>query len=70
MSTVGAGVASKYADIHKKWMSEDPDYQGKTAGDPYEPGHLERLLVSLPELVAQTNMDQQAVNRLREELVL
>jgi mortality factor 4-like protein 1 len=25
-------------------------------------------LVSLPELVAQTNMDQQSVNRLREEL--
>jgi mortality factor 4-like protein 1 len=25
--------------------------------------------VSLPELVAQTNMDQQSVNRLREELV-
>lgn len=26
------------------------------------------LLVSLPELVAQTNMDQQSVNRLREEM--
>lgn len=25
-------------------------------------------LVSLPELIAQTNMDQQSVNRLREEL--
>lgn len=25
--------------------------------------------VSLPELVAQTNMDQQSVNRLREELI-
>jgi mortality factor 4-like protein 1 len=25
--------------------------------------------VSLPELVAQTNMDQQSVNRLREELM-
>ena len=24
--------------------------------------------VSLPELIAQTNMDQQSVNRLREEL--
>lgn len=27
------------------------------------------MAVSLPELVAQTNMDQQSVNRLREELV-
>lgn len=26
------------------------------------------LPVSLPELIAQTNMDQQSVNRLREEL--
>ena len=25
-------------------------------------------LVSMPELIAQTNMDQQSVNRLREEL--
>lgn len=25
--------------------------------------------MSLPELVAQTNMDQQSVNRLREELM-
>jgi mortality factor 4-like protein 1 len=28
-----------------------------------------RSPVSLPELLAQTNMDQQSVNRLREELV-
>jgi mortality factor 4-like protein 1 len=27
------------------------------------------LIVSLPELIAQTNMDQQSVNRLREELL-
>ena len=26
-------------------------------------------LVTLPELIAQTNMDQQSVNRLREELL-
>jgi len=25
--------------------------------------------VSMPELIAQTNMDQQSVNRLREELI-
>lgn len=27
------------------------------------------LVVSMPELIAQTNMDQQSVNRLREELM-
>jgi len=30
--------------------------------------HLLRLFVSMPELIAQTNMDAQAINRLREEL--
>lgn len=29
---------------------------------------LTTFVVSLPELVAQTNMDQQSVNRLREEI--
>ncbi len=29
---------------------------------------LTSAVVSLPELIAQTNMDQQSVNRLREEL--
>ena len=29
----------------------------------------EILTVTLPELIAQTNMDQQSVNRLREELL-
>ena len=37
-------------------------------GDVYGAEHLCRLFVSLPELVAQTNMDQQSVNRLKEEL--
>ncbi|KAI1480760.1 MRG-domain-containing protein [Daldinia eschscholtzii] len=60
---------AQYAEMYKKWMSDDPEYQGKTASDTYGPEHLMRLIVSLPELVAQTNMDQQSVNRLREELV-
>ncbi|KAI8956872.1 MRG-domain-containing protein [Daldinia sp. FL1419] len=60
---------AQYAEMYKMWMSEDPEYQGKTASDTYGPEHLMRLIVSLPELVAQTNMDQQSVNRLREELV-
>ncbi|KAI1659122.1 MRG-domain-containing protein [Daldinia decipiens] len=60
---------AQYAEMYQKWISEDPEYQGKTASDTYGPEHLMRLIVSLPELVAQTNMDQQSVNRLREELV-
>ncbi|KAH8159543.1 hypothetical protein CIB48_g8702 [Xylaria polymorpha] len=58
----------QYAEVHKKWDSTDPEFQGKTASDTYGAEHLCRLIVSLPELIAQTNMDQQSVNRLREEL--
>ncbi|KAI8625780.1 MRG-domain-containing protein [Xylariaceae sp. FL1651] len=58
----------QYAEVHKKWNSPDPEFHGKTASDIYGPEHLCRLIVSLPELIAQTNMDQQSVNRLREEL--
>ncbi|KAI1403509.1 MRG-domain-containing protein [Hypoxylon fuscum] len=60
---------AQYAEMHKKWMSDDPEFAGKTASDTYGPEHFMRLLVSLPELIAQTNMDQQSVNRLREEMV-
>ncbi|KAI0203130.1 MRG-domain-containing protein [Astrocystis sublimbata] len=58
----------QYAEVHKKMNSADPGFQGKAASDIYGAEHLCRLIVSLPELIAQTNMDQQSVNRLREEL--
>ncbi|KAI1341719.1 MRG-domain-containing protein [Xylariaceae sp. FL0016] len=58
---------AQYAEIVKKWSS-DPELQGKTPSETYGAEHLMRLMVSLPELIAQTNMDQQSVNRLREEL--
>ena len=36
---------------------------------PIPPSRLTRCFsVSLPELIAQTNMDQQSVNKLREEI--
>lgn len=41
---------------------------GKTPSEIYGAEHLCRLFVSMPELIAQTNMDAQSVNRLREEL--
>ncbi|RCI14271.1 hypothetical protein L249_6153 [Ophiocordyceps polyrhachis-furcata BCC 54312] len=40
----------------------------KSVSDVYGVEHLARLIVSLPELLAQTNMDQQSVSRLREEM--
>ncbi|KAH6712947.1 MRG-domain-containing protein [Leptodontidium sp. MPI-SDFR-AT-0119] len=44
------------------------DFAGKSVGDTYGAEHLCRLIVTLPELIAQTNMDAQSSNRLREEL--
>lgn len=41
---------------------------GKTPSEVYGAEHLCRLFVSMPELIAQTNMDAQSVSRLREEL--
>ncbi|KAK6200695.1 hypothetical protein LQW54_009656 [Pestalotiopsis sp. IQ-011] len=59
---------AQYAEVREKWITEGSDLYGKTASDTYGSEHLMRLFTSLPELVAQTNMDQQSVNRLREEL--
>ncbi|KAF2866095.1 MRG-domain-containing protein [Massariosphaeria phaeospora] len=49
---------------------EDPasELAGKAFADIYGGEHLLRLFVSMPELLAHTNMDTQAINRLREEL--
>ncbi|KXX79985.1 Chromatin modification-related protein eaf3 [Madurella mycetomatis] len=58
---------AQYHEMHQLWNSDES--KQKNAGDTYGAEHLARLLVSLPELVAQTNMDQQSVNRLREELM-
>ncbi|KAL2024280.1 hypothetical protein VTK56DRAFT_8762 [Thermocarpiscus australiensis] len=57
---------AQYHEMHRLWNSADSKH--KSAVDTYGAEHLARLLVSLPELIAQTNMDQQSVNRLREEL--
>ncbi|MCJ1309062.1 Esa1p-associated factor [Agyrium rufum] len=59
---------NQYYEWKKKWEGGDSELEGKNAGDVYGAEHLARLFVSLPELIAQTNMDQQAVNRLKEEL--
>ncbi|ROV97108.1 hypothetical protein VMCG_07502 [Cytospora schulzeri] len=58
----------QYAEKRAEWdanaNAENPDGPSTT----YGAEHLCRLLVSLPELVGQTNMDQQSVSRLREEI--
>ncbi|KAK6345487.1 Esa1p-associated factor, variant 2 [Orbilia javanica] len=51
----------QYNDIKK----EHPD---KNMCDLYGTEHLLRLFVTMPELIAHTNMDTQAVNSLREHL--
>lgn len=55
----------QYIEMHQIWESGGPH---KSPIDTYGVEHLCRLLVSLPELISQTNMDQQSVNRLRDEL--
>ncbi|KAF3013199.1 Esa1p-associated factor [Neopestalotiopsis sp. 37M] len=59
---------AQYAEVREKWVTEGSELYGKAPSDTYGSEHLMRLFTSLPELVAQTNMDQQSVNRLREEL--
>ncbi|CAD6442406.1 ab195c7c-2234-4736-8338-d27a1946a31c [Sclerotinia trifoliorum] len=56
----------QYTDFRQLWDSDECPQT--CASDTYGAEHLCRLLVTLPELIAQTNMDLQSVNRLREEL--
>lgn len=58
----------QYLEVYNAVQAGTGEYEGKGMGDIYGAEHLSRLFVSLPELIAQTNMDQQSVNRLREEL--
>ncbi|KAF2090358.1 MRG-domain-containing protein [Saccharata proteae CBS 121410] len=58
----------QYLEIYRKTESPVDDLAGKSMAEIYGGEHLLRLMVSLPELIAQTNMDYQSVQRLREEL--
>ncbi|KAL4979153.1 chromatin modification-related protein eaf3 [Aspergillus desertorum] len=55
----------QYRALRKRWESETA---GKGPLDIYGAEHLTRLFATMPELIAQTNMDLQSTNRLREEL--
>ncbi|EEA20206.1 histone acetylase complex subunit MRG15-2 [Talaromyces marneffei ATCC 18224] len=58
----------QYRLLRQKWESGAENYTDKGPLDIYGAHHLARLFAVLPELIAQTNMDQQSINRLREEL--
>ncbi|MCJ1476500.1 Esa1p-associated factor [Lambiella insularis] len=59
----------QFYDVRSLWEGAvGGEWEGKGPGDVYGAEHLARLFVSMPELIAQTNMDHQAVSRLREEL--
>lgn len=58
----------QFYDIDTRINQPTDDLAGKPLIDIYGGEHLLRLLVTMPELIAQTNMDHQAINRLREEL--
>ncbi|KAL5113442.1 Esa1p-associated factor [Pleosporales sp. CAS-2024a] len=58
----------QFYDICTRLEKPTDDLAGKTLAEIYGGEHLLRLFVTMPELIAQTNMDHQAVTRLREEL--
>ncbi|QPC79376.1 hypothetical protein HYE68_010128 [Fusarium pseudograminearum] len=58
----------QYMEMKKLWENTESDLEYTNVCDVYGAEHLARLIVSLPELLAQTNMDQQSVSRLREEI--
>ncbi|KAF5714181.1 mortality factor 4 1 [Fusarium mundagurra] len=58
----------QYMELKKLWENTEANPEITNVCDVYGAEHLARLIVSLPELLAQTNMDQQSVSRLREEI--
>ncbi|TKA83214.1 hypothetical protein B0A55_00663 [Friedmanniomyces simplex] len=58
----------QFYEMHKAVEAGHGEHAGKTLADVYGCEHLLRLFVSLPDLIAHTNMDTQSVSRLREEL--
>ncbi|PYH80914.1 chromatin modification-related protein eaf3 [Aspergillus uvarum CBS 121591] len=58
----------QYRVIRKRWEDGNGDWADKGPLETYGAEHLTRLFATMPELIAQTNMDAQSTNRLREEL--
>ncbi|KAI9839560.1 MAG: Esa1p-associated factor [Sarea resinae] len=59
----------QFYEIRQLWETATTgEWAGKGVGDCYGAEHLCRLFVTMPELIAQTNMDAQSVLKLRDEL--
>ncbi|KAJ6089897.1 hypothetical protein N7467_005113 [Penicillium canescens] len=59
---------AQYRGLRKKFEAATGELANKGPIDVYGAEHLIRLFSTMPELIAQTNMDMQATNRLREEI--
>lgn len=59
---------AQWQDIYSQLNKGTGELSGKQVAEVYGVEHLCRLFVSMPDLIAHTNMDAQAVARLREEL--
>ncbi|KAJ5605663.1 hypothetical protein N7510_008444 [Penicillium lagena] len=58
----------QYRNLRKKCEAATGELANKGPIDVYGAEHLIRLFSTMPELMAQTNMDLQSTNRLREEI--
>ncbi|KAK4953379.1 Esa1p-associated factor [Elasticomyces elasticus] len=59
----------QFYEMHKLVEAGHGEHAGKALADVYGCEHLLRLFVSMPDLIAHTNMDAQSVSKLREELM-
>ncbi|KIW44694.1 uncharacterized protein PV06_03147 [Exophiala oligosperma] len=58
------------AEMRKLWESgKYPEWEGKGPGDCYGGEFVARMLTNMPEIAAQTNLDQDQVARLKAELL-
>ena len=58
----------QYKEFRKLWEEGRGWWAGRNAGDVYGAEHLCRLLVSLPELMAGTNMDHESISKTLGEM--
>ncbi|KAJ5138792.1 uncharacterized protein N7515_003640 [Penicillium bovifimosum] len=59
---------AQYRGLRRKFEAATGLLADKGPADVYGAEHLIRLFSNMPELIAQTNMDVQATNRMREEI--
>ncbi|KAE9967242.1 hypothetical protein EG327_011563 [Venturia inaequalis] len=62
------GVESQYLHIAKRMKTEGDELFGKRIHQVFGCEHFLRQLTHMPQLVAQTNMDDQSITRIRNEI--